>query len=92
MVASVLIAGAIIAGIILLSLFFKNTASFWLKLLTLIGYLIFFGALALIFLSIGVSLAKKGGAIGVFGGFLVIIGLVFVYCFFAAIVLILKAE
>lgn len=92
MITSVLIAGAIIAGIILLFKFFEKTASFWFKLLVLIGYLIFFGVLALIFLSIGISLAKKGGAIGVFGGFLVIIGLVFVYGFFFSIVQVLKAD
>jgi len=90
MIKSILIAAAIIAGIGLLVKFFEKTASFWFNLLVLIGYTIFFGGLAFIFLGIGISLAKKGGTIGVFGGFLAITGLAFVYGLFYSIISFLK--
>lgn len=80
MLESILIAGAILVGIILIFLIFEKIGKalpedFFMNC----GVIVFWGVIIVLLIAIGIPLAKKGGTLGIIGGFLIIFGVLFVF-------------
>jgi len=80
MLKSILIAGAILVVISIIVLIFQKIGEalpedFFMNC----AVIVFWGVIIILLIAIGIPLAKKGGTLGVIGGFLIIFGLIFAY-------------
>ena len=80
MLKSILIAGAILVGIIIIFWIFEKIGEalpddFFMNC----AVIVFWGVIIFLLIAIGIPLAKKGGTLGVIGGFLIIFGVVIAY-------------
>lgn len=80
MLTSILIAGAILAGIVIIFWIFAKIGEALPEdfFVYCVG-IVFWGVIIFLLFVFGITLAKKGGALGVIGGFLIIFGLLIAY-------------
>jgi len=80
MLESILIAGVILGGIIVIFWIFEKIGKalpddFFMNC----AMIVFWGVIIFLLIVIGIPLARKGGPLGVIGGFLIIFGVLFAY-------------